>query len=1166
MNHLETEEAYTSTYSEQVELQKRTAIVDEIHKNIFVEAGAGAGKTSLIVNRVIHQIKKGIRPEELVVITFTNKAAEELFERITEGLVNEEQSEACEEIKNRCTYAIEHIEQMNISTIHSFCFQLLQEKCFEGYLPLDVSVLENEDAEKRKNNFLEQWYSQLLTQDILQMREVLSEIGYWDVKKALQKVFGEICEKPSDVHIVTYDDAKIAQMKSELNQKKLEAEQLKQQVYAELKSFVDFLAGEINTQEHTNRSTVEIMNISEDYIMANYRTLFQEILQGNLKPNSSVKKLYENANTQVCKKAKADITTSCRNWLSANLEGKSTYKDWQTAEEEMKDFAKAYVYFVFIKYADKAKTKYTESLTGQELSNDELLQKADLLIKNSENARLYFANKYKCIYVDEFQDTDHIQANLVWNLALDEAKEQLRPGALFVVGDPKQAIYRFRGGEPAVYYHIKQKMAKIAKEDPDRVLVYELDDNYRSNREMIGWINQVFQPAFGDGTITYRDMQCKIPKDALKDGEEGLEALEGVYLTLQEPKEKRDKMIPEEAEKLANFIQNIVQGDYGIYETIRMEGQKVVRRLRKVQYRDFLILCRGKKDMKKYLPILEKKQIPVEMSGEIVLDENKVLRNFIKLFQYLMCPTDRKAYQGAVHVVCHSSAASAGEIAGVRLTKIRNDVREMSSRAVVQYLVNHPEYLLPWGEDISKAQLKSLQSKLRMMTESVLSMTKSDPTLMTQAFLNYVEIPQERELSLKEDSNAVRFMNVHKVKGLEGNIVILMNRKQMPSGVTNYQELKQDHTYDYYGCFTLPSKSYAGYSIDPYGLMQYREKGIRSTKEETEEFTRLEYVAATRAREVLVVFKELGKEPCFFEKYPIDSSRSLDFLQSENSVNQETTNSSNVKDFKTTKGEREVWDNKPTDAEEQEMFQKTYVNLSPSMLEGILQKPEENSEIEEVKERRPKGNVFGTTMHRSFELLVQRYCKEHFKGNLKECEALLQVCVCQAIMENYEDLLAEGIQRYVTKEEKPEIYPEAVKNYLFGNMAKFLQSEKIQKYFEEAKEIYTELPFSYYTSRESDGELFADIEEHLQKHRIEIEQNQPVWVNGTADLVILSKDGSIKVIDYKSDTKREEKQLFEERLEAKYQGQMLLYRHSMSKIFKVPTEKINVELYHLYQE
>ena len=174
-------------------------------------------------------------------------------------------------------------------------------------------------------------------------------------------------------------------------------------------------------------------------------------------------------------------------------------------------------------------------------------------------------------------------------------------------------------------------------------------------------------------------------------------------------------------------------------------------------------------------------------------------------------------------------------------------------------------------------------------------------------------------------------------------------------------------------------------------------------------------------------------------------------------------------------------------------------------------------------------------------------------------------CVCRAVIENIEDLVDEGKKRYIRDKEDPEEYPNIVKEYLVKALTDFYEDKDVRELLLSAKEIYTELPFSYYTSKEEDKELFESLEKHFKKHNIQIGINQPVWINGTADLVLLFENGDIWIIDYKSDTKKVASlDVFEDTLQKKYEGQLTLYQHSMSRIFGVPKDRIETRLYHLY--
>ena len=140
---------------EMSEDRNRKNIITDLDSNVFVEAGAGAGKTTLIVSRIINQLKDKFLPEEIVVITFTNAAAEELRSRIIQKVreaVNDVRFS--EEERSRLSNALNHMDLMNISTIHSFCLKLLKERIFDAKLPMDVELLEETDGLKEKNKFL----------------------------------------------------------------------------------------------------------------------------------------------------------------------------------------------------------------------------------------------------------------------------------------------------------------------------------------------------------------------------------------------------------------------------------------------------------------------------------------------------------------------------------------------------------------------------------------------------------------------------------------------------------------------------------------------------------------------------------------------------------------------------------------------------------------------------------------------------------------------------------------------------------------------------------------------------------------------------------------------------------------------------------------------------
>ena len=148
--------------------EKRREILENSSQSCMVEAGAGAGKTTIIKKRVASQLKEGkLKPSELVVITFTKAAAGELRDRISKELEDEYKIAKNEIEKNNLKNAIENQSMIQISTIHSFCFRLLEERALDTCLPLDIKMLEESENEERIDSFFKKWYKDQNREEII---------------------------------------------------------------------------------------------------------------------------------------------------------------------------------------------------------------------------------------------------------------------------------------------------------------------------------------------------------------------------------------------------------------------------------------------------------------------------------------------------------------------------------------------------------------------------------------------------------------------------------------------------------------------------------------------------------------------------------------------------------------------------------------------------------------------------------------------------------------------------------------------------------------------------------------------------------------------------------------------------------------------------------------
>ena len=144
----------------------RNEIRDDVTKSIFIDAGAGAGKTTSIVGRVLSQIKAGVDPKRIVIITFTNKATEELQGRINKRILEASKDKKLS-AKDRKIFedAFKLLPSMNISTIHSFCFTILSEKSLDIKLPIGVELIEEDELKSSQDELFSKWIKTLKKDD-----------------------------------------------------------------------------------------------------------------------------------------------------------------------------------------------------------------------------------------------------------------------------------------------------------------------------------------------------------------------------------------------------------------------------------------------------------------------------------------------------------------------------------------------------------------------------------------------------------------------------------------------------------------------------------------------------------------------------------------------------------------------------------------------------------------------------------------------------------------------------------------------------------------------------------------------------------------------------------------------------------------------------------------
>jgi len=250
------------------------------------------------------------------------------------------------------------------------------------------------------------------------------------------------------------------------------------------------------------------------------------------------------------------------------------------------------------------------------------------LLRDYSEVRQYFHQKYKCLLVDEFQDTDPIQAEIIFYLTGQDINEKNwqklipRPGSLFVVGDPQQSIYRFRRADIAIYNLVKELVEKSGGE------VLKLQANFRSLHSIGSYLNPIFEELFSSGQGKFQAVYS--PMQTV--WEDNPQNLTGVKKLIISKERNKNDTIRQDAQSTARVIRDMV--DKG-FKLARTEEDIKAGVSPFATYKDFMILLRYKGGMDIYARTFAEYGIPFTVSGYASLNESYQIKELLKVFRLM---------------------------------------------------------------------------------------------------------------------------------------------------------------------------------------------------------------------------------------------------------------------------------------------------------------------------------------------------------------------------------------------------------------------------------------------------------------------------------------------------------------------------------------------------
>ncbi len=837
-------------------------IVNDLSTNLIIEAGAGMGKTYALVSRVVALVKNGARMRDIVAITFTEAAAE-LSERVRsrlEQLLDENNPQNDEDLlaedltdeDRKCLErAVLELDEASVQTIHSFAAQLLRERPLDAGLPPGWMNLDEIADSERFNERWDAWLETTLARDADISPELAASLRYLAVsegdigkwKTVAQAIAEDLHRFPSGIEIVESGLGSVVETTLEaLNGLAGECSNPSDRLYGQLLGAIE---------------TVEAMGeLADDPVAA----------VGTLETGARVD---YNGNVG-----------SGRNWGTDPREVRQEFREaGQTFQAAVKFAPLAPMLNELVRFARECES--VRKADGEANFRDLLVWVRDTL-RDNPTSRSYFQKRYSNILIDEFQDTDPLQAEIAFYLAAEpdaDVRDQpwytlpLSPGKLFVVGDDKQAIYRFRGADMGVTQTVK---------DGGQLEPLSLSENRRSQEPLLDWVNAVF----GERGLMEYDPGIQAQYSALTPHAEIQN--EDLCASVQSFGWPVDLVAGltrlREARHLASII---VSSDEGLKVYDRDIGEA-----RNAKLQDICILVRSRTGLNVLTRQLESTGIPYRIEGGSLLFDTQEVRDLLNCLRAIEDPSDEVSVVAALRspafacsdldllrwrdargpwnymssllgdrVLSNESSETRRQnlsgdpsLSSVRsgLLKLRefNEMRQTAgvSRLIAEFILERRLDEL----DLAESRPRETWRRRRFLTEQARTLefgrmvSPDAQPLNLYQFIRWVELQQEDRARIAEvvvpdtDDDAVRIMTMHASKGLEFPVVFVLGLAQDP---------RRNHKPLFFDPDTGMAEVRLG-SIASQGYSRLQE--IEDAHGEAEQ-VRLAYVAATRARDHLFV-------------------------------------------------------------------------------------------------------------------------------------------------------------------------------------------------------------------------------------------------------------------------------------------------------------------------
>ena len=874
--------------------QARELIASALDTTLIVEAAAGTGKTTALVDRIVRIVASGKADvKNLVAVTFTEKAAGELKLRLREKLDSARVAAGRDDAERaRLDHALSQLEEAHVGTIHAFCADLLRERPIEAGIDPLFEVLTEPASARLFEEAFGRW-----------LQDVLSSPPE-GVRRALRRsAFGGDDGPVDRLRKAAWELAQWRDFTAPWTRNAFAREQQIDEVVAMMHDVADLTRNPASRNDPLFTGTDAVRRLSDEI---------------------GLQQTFGDAAASDYDGWEAGLADLSRDRTLANMkQGRgASYRDGVTRDrvvtaltelrarlDQLRMDADADLAALLQQELRGALDRY-EALKARDGALDflDLLLVARNLVRDNAVVRQGFQQRCTRIFVDEFQDTDPLQAEILLLLAADDPAEtdwrraRPWPGRLFLVGDPKQSIYRFRRADVAIYRDVCRRLEGWG------ATAVQLTKSFRSVPEIQSFVNAAFAPVMTGDDLTLQ--AGYVPLEQHRPAIDGQPAI--LALPVPQPYARRyvtgrsiEQSLPGAVGALVDWIVN--ESNWNVTERSGAAPVKVAAKHICLLFRRFVS---WESDVTRpYVEALEARGIAHVLVGGRAFHEREEVEALRAALTAIEWPDDELSVfatlRGPFFAIgdeellewAHRFGRKSGErfsrgsFHPFRVPKVfdENTPPEIAhlrpiaeSLWLLQRLHRHRNYVSRPGLGDRGSGLGAAPPDASERTSGGVSGTLQELLAATRAHVGFAlrtggeqalanvlhiaELARQYQMSggisfrgfveelqvasetaqaseapiLEEDSDGVRMMTVHKAKGLEFPVVILADltcRLSRPDA----------------GRWIDPEGNVCALKLGGWAPIDLLLHGSEEAERDRAEGQRLAYVAATRARDLLVV-------------------------------------------------------------------------------------------------------------------------------------------------------------------------------------------------------------------------------------------------------------------------------------------------------------------------